>query len=422
MNARLANSDSALDLSVLSDASPSYSLPPPPAPHPTIVSQLAPDVLALPASVITLPGSDKVPFHISASGHLVLANFTTERVNGSLVFRQSPLTLDQTTDCSVKYTGRTSSTSPPFNNTSASESESVAHGGDLLSQPVYLLLKRARARDGDQAPLCVEGHNLSELVAFAERLRHFRRKMALSQSQLCQQLSSCFSDQLRFSQSFICRFEKMHVTLRTALNSQPYLRRWLERAELQAGSNLLIASDRKAVGKSRCSADARVGLSSNTVPAAPRSTTSISQPFSASDGSSCASVVEAPLLDLRDHQNRGLDVSRSMPEADYEVRPADPQQQPTLNTNTGELEDVSSLPVRRRRKARTFFSVDAVRRLNAHFDRNPIPRGSELTKLASELGYERESVRMWFCNRRQLETSPNKRPKKQTTYLPAPNS
>ncbi|VDM04255.1 unnamed protein product [Schistocephalus solidus] len=410
MNTRLATTDSALDLSVLSDASPPYSLPPPPAPHPTIVSQLAPDVLALPASVITLPGSDKVPFHISASGmqplsssarhvylgHLVLANFTTERVNGSLVFKQSPLTLDQ----------------------------------------------RARASGGDQSSLCVEGHNLSELVAFAERLRHFRRKMALSQSQLCQQLSSCFPDQLRFSQSFICRygfgklgsgplhiyivllavevpsvhpcrsapllsrFEKMHVTLRTALNSQPYLRRWLERAELQAGSALYVASNRKAVGKSRCSADARLGPSPST-------------PFAAVDGSSCTSFAEASLLDLRDHQNRGLGVSHSMSAADCEVRPVDPQQQPTPNSNIGELEDVSSLPVRRRRKTRTFFSIDAVRRLNAYFDRNPIPRGAELTKLASELGYERESVRTWFCNRRQLETSPSKRPKKQTALLSA---
>ncbi|VDN28565.1 unnamed protein product [Dibothriocephalus latus] len=109
MNARVTTTDSALDLSVLSDASPPYSLPPPPAPHPTIVSPLTPDILALPASVLTLPGSDKVPFHISASGiepypssdrrlyvgHLVLANFTAERVNGSLVFRHLPLTLDQ---------------------------------------------------------------------------------------------------------------------------------------------------------------------------------------------------------------------------------------------------------------------------------------------------------------------------------------
>lgn len=99
--------DSALDLSVL----PVYNN------SSADVSQFPPShVIMLPASAITISGSDNIPFYISPSGgsiililvvfftlpflwyityvvgQLILANTTVERVNEGLVFKQAPLT------------------------------------------------------------------------------------------------------------------------------------------------------------------------------------------------------------------------------------------------------------------------------------------------------------------------------------------
>ncbi len=39
--------------------------------------------------------------------------------------------------------------------------------------------------------------------------------------------------------------------------------------------------------------------------------------------------------------------------------------------------------------------------LNAHFEKNTHPSGAEMTLLAEQLKYDREVVRVWFCNKRQ---------------------
>ncbi|NXB42504.1 PO6F1 factor, partial [Leucopsar rothschildi] len=56
----------------------------------------------------------------------------------------------------------------------------------------------------------------------------------------------------------------------------------------------------------------------------------------------------------------------------------------------------------KKRKRRTSFTPQALEALNAHFERNALPTGAEIiTRIAQELRYEREVVRVWFCNRRQ---------------------
>ncbi|XP_043269744.1 POU domain, class 6, transcription factor 1 isoform X2 [Venturia canescens] len=55
----------------------------------------------------------------------------------------------------------------------------------------------------------------------------------------------------------------------------------------------------------------------------------------------------------------------------------------------------------KKRKRRTSFTPQALELLNAHFDTNTHPSGNEITQLAQQLGYEREVIRIWFCNKRQ---------------------
>ncbi|KAK2514468.1 hypothetical protein Q9966_015709 [Columba livia] len=64
------------------------------------------------------------------------------------------------------------------------------------------------------------------------------------------------------------------------------------------------------------------------------------------------------------------------------------------------LEFVGGEPSKKR-KRRTSFTPQAIEALNAHFEKNALPTGPEITDIARQLNYDREVVRVWFCNRRQ---------------------
>lgn len=55
----------------------------------------------------------------------------------------------------------------------------------------------------------------------------------------------------------------------------------------------------------------------------------------------------------------------------------------------------------KKRKRRTSFTPQAIEVLNSYFEKNALPTGQEITEIARELNYDREVVRVWFCNRRQ---------------------
>lgn len=55
----------------------------------------------------------------------------------------------------------------------------------------------------------------------------------------------------------------------------------------------------------------------------------------------------------------------------------------------------------KKRKRRTSFTPQAIEVLNSYFKKNALPTGQEITEIARELNYDREVVRVWFCNRRQ---------------------
>ncbi|XP_042606538.1 POU domain, class 6, transcription factor 1 isoform X3 [Cyprinus carpio] len=148
-----------------------------------------------------------------------------------------------------------------------------------------------------------EAINLEEIREFAKNFKIRRLSLGLTQTQVGQALTA--TEGPAYSQSAICRFEKLDITPKSAQKLKPVLERWLAEAELynQKGQQNLI-------------------------------------------------------------------------------------------------EFVGGEPSKKR-KRRTSFTPQAIEVLNTYFEKNSLPTGQEITEIAKELNYDREVVRVWFCNRRQ---------------------
>ncbi|XP_021956442.1 POU domain, class 6, transcription factor 2 isoform X2 [Folsomia candida] len=149
----------------------------------------------------------------------------------------------------------------------------------------------------------VDGINLDEIKEFAKAFKLRRLSLGLTQTQVGQALS--ITEGPAYSQSAICRFEKLDITPKSAQKIKPVLERWMKEAE-----------ERYKNG----------------------------------------------------HQN---------------------------------LNEFVGMEPSKKRKRRTSFTPQALEILNNHFERNTHPSGAEITTLAHQLGYEREVIRIWFCNKRQ---------------------
>jgi len=55
----------------------------------------------------------------------------------------------------------------------------------------------------------------------------------------------------------------------------------------------------------------------------------------------------------------------------------------------------------KKRKKRTVFSPDTVAELAVEFGREQSPSAARLAGIADRLGLDKETVRVWFCNKRQ---------------------
>ncbi|XP_032454406.1 POU domain, class 6, transcription factor 1 isoform X10 [Nasonia vitripennis] len=149
----------------------------------------------------------------------------------------------------------------------------------------------------------VEGINLDEIKEFAKVFKLRRLSLGLTQTQVGQALS--VTEGPAYSQSAICRFEKLDITPKSAVKIKPVLETWMKEAE-----------DR-------------------------------------------------------------------------------------FKSGANHLTDFIGVEPSKKRKRRTSFTPQALELLNAHFDRNTHPSGNEITALAQQLGYDREVIRIWFCNKRQ---------------------
>ncbi|XP_072223112.1 POU domain, class 6, transcription factor 1 isoform X2 [Leuresthes tenuis] len=166
----------------------------------------------------------------------------------------------------------------------------IAKVGQLVSKP-------------QQTASSEEGINLEEIREFAKNFKIRRLSLGLTQTQVGQALTA--TEGPAYSQSAICRFEKLDITPKSAQKLKPVLEKWLAEAE---------------------------------------------------------------------HWNQ--------------------KGQQNL------MEFVGGEPSKKR-KRRTSFTPQAIEVLNSYFEKNALPTGQEITEIARELNYDREVVRVWFCNRRQ---------------------
>ncbi|XP_037089831.1 POU domain, class 6, transcription factor 1-like [Pollicipes pollicipes] len=151
----------------------------------------------------------------------------------------------------------------------------------------------------------VDGIDLEEVKEFARAFKMRRLSLGLTQTQVGQALSVSMGP--AYSQSAICRFEKLDITPKSAQKIKPILEKWMREAEERYRHKL----------------------------------------------------------------------------------------------GAQNLVDFCGTEPSKKRKRRTSFTPQALEALNAHFERNTHPSGQEITQLAGRLGYEREVVRIWFCNKRQ---------------------
>ncbi|XP_063708393.1 POU domain, class 6, transcription factor 2 isoform X2 [Culicoides brevitarsis] len=170
-------------------------------------------------------------------------------------------------------------------------------GGDLLSDsPNELTINQTNCN-------VVDGIDLDEIKEFAKAFKLRRLSLGLTQTQVGQALS--VTEGPAYSQSAICRFEKLDITPKSAQKIKPVLEKWMKEAEER------------------------------------------------------------------------------------------------YKTGQNHLTDFIGVEPSKKRKRRTSFTPQALELLNAHFERNTHPSGTEITGLAHQLGYEREVIRIWFCNKRQ---------------------
>ncbi|XP_038045225.1 POU domain, class 6, transcription factor 1-like isoform X3 [Patiria miniata] len=149
----------------------------------------------------------------------------------------------------------------------------------------------------------VDGINLEEIKEFAKAFKIRRLSLGLTQTQVGQALSA--TEGPAYSQSAICRFEKLDITPKSAQKIKPVLERWMQEAEER-------------------------------------------------------------------HKN-GL----------------------------SQLSDYIGSEPTKKRKRRTSFTPQALEYLSVQFDKNTHPSGAEMTAMSAEINYEREVIRVWFCNKRQ---------------------
>lgn len=82
----------------------------------------------------------------------------------------------------------------------------------------------------------VDGINLDEIKQFAKAFKLRRLALGLTQTQVGQALSVTRGP--AYSQSAICRFEKLDITPKSASKIKPVLEKWMQDAELKYADRL----------------------------------------------------------------------------------------------------------------------------------------------------------------------------------------
>ncbi|CAG2104336.1 unnamed protein product [Medioppia subpectinata] len=235
----------------------------------------------------------------------IIVSSTTSRPqsldNSATVQENTSHSLENTTDIAAgDKVSVQSQTSSPSSSSNHMEAESTTH----CNLPNKDTISNTEAN-------IVDGINLEEIKDFAKAFKIRRLSLGLTQTQVGQALSA--TEGPSYSQSAICRFEKLDITPKSAQKIKPVLENWMKEAEERYKNGNQTLTE-----------------------------------FIGSESS-------------------------------------------------------------KKRKRRTSFTPNALELLNIFFEKNTHPTGSEMTELSEQLNYEREVVRVWFCNKRQALRNTSKK-------------
>ena len=171
-----------------------------------------------------------------------------------------------------------------------------------------------------------------------------------------------------YSQSFVCRLERMDVTVRQAKEATHILRKWLEEADhkycfLNAGGKLVPLCYSKNVA---IHAKGHVKYVSYQIE---KDTLNLKR--------------KVMLMQCAPFHIFYFDIYDSLWFTLYMKR------------------DRCDHNAHFRRQKRTVFPPEAIKRLNEYFEVDPSPNVYHTEQLAKELEVDAKTIQVWFCNRRQ---------------------
>lgn len=240
---------------------------------------------------------------------------------------------DASNDSNCVYTMQMQTPSPSGSNTSGPmEPESTTN---WIAKEKTIINIRGRFYNGI---------DLEPIREFAKRFKMFRLGYGLTQSQVCHDLA-IRTDGQSYSQSAICRFEKLDITPKSAVKIKPVLESWMRISEDKYPKCKLVAE------------------------------------AMANEMSKEGSLFFQTMLTANEHGKLSEDES---------------------------ISSLNCIPLEpgKKRKKRTSFTPDQLDALNHYFEKNPKPSSEDMTEIAKVLSscdpkINRDVVRVWFCNKRQ---------------------
>ncbi|KOC65550.1 POU domain, class 6, transcription factor 2, partial [Habropoda laboriosa] len=250
----------------------------------------------------------------------------------------------------------------------------------------------------------VDGYNLEEIKEFAKVFKFRRLSLGLTQTQVGQALS--VTEGPAYSQSAICSalatqmyaasqiasqqqatFEKLDITPKSAQKIKPVLERWMKEAE-DRQTHVTVPSTNH--NKERhCQTSIRHYLSAYLLQPCRLRKTYSRECFSVEMFRVLLCWFVQCLCGVYSKEPR-----RGGTHIVFGCR---------HKNGLHQLTDFIGVETSKKRKRRTSFTPQALEVLNIHFTRNTHPNGNEITNLAQRLGYDREVIRIWFCNKRQSQ-------------------
>ncbi|KAH6937839.1 hypothetical protein HPB50_004637 [Hyalomma asiaticum] len=302
-------------------------------------------------------------------------------------------------------------TCPPVSIAPANNSVPVT-SAPTADVPVSSSAPKPEATISHTSANMVDGIDLEEIKHFAKAFKLRRLSLGLTQTQVGLALTS--SEGPSYSQSAICRFEKLDITPKSAQKIKPVLERWMREAEerLQSGGSHALAD---LVGGGGVEPTKKRKQRTSFTPQALEVLNHFFEKSTHPTGELPAIMLSSDVQGLRKLYDfvqchiqglKGLNITSAtyatMTDILLRAVPTD---------TVGYHWEMASVPTpsSKERDSSSGSCADddmqvSLKDLQVEVEsreRSRTRERAEMTELAEQLNYDREVVRVWFCNKRQ---------------------